>query len=167
MRRGIGICIPAGLLITLFILFYPFYTALTVTAVKKGQVILCARMAEGEEFMLSFIHSFNKRPVHDTLQVAGNHLIIVQSRYDTFGAGMPESSTESGRIETDREGWVIWKINRSVPEIALFVGSIADHTLTLKGKRIPLLSYVESGTSLLFKLGKVSLYNLWKGKCLR
>lgn len=148
-------------------LFYPYHTTLTVTAVKKRQVILCARMTEAEEFTLSFIHSFNRRPVHDTLRVEGDRLIIVQSRYDTFGAGMPESSTESGRIEVDREGWIIWKINRSVPEIRLFVGSIADHTITLKGRKIPLLAYVESGTSVLFKPGKASLYNLWQGRCLR
>jgi len=76
----------------LFYLFYPLYIVLAITATKQGRWFVRGN-GRGEEFVLSFIHSVNKRPVYDTLRIEGDHLLIVKSRYDSFGAGMPETST--------------------------------------------------------------------------
>lgn len=59
-----GVC-ALGILVVFF-LFYPLYPVLRITTVKMGKVLVCAKMDEGEEFILSFIHSVNKRPVYDT-----------------------------------------------------------------------------------------------------
>jgi len=54
---GMGVLL-AGIAIALFSVFYPRHLVLKITALNSGQVILCARMTPGEEFVLSFIHSF-------------------------------------------------------------------------------------------------------------
>jgi hypothetical protein len=148
------------------VLFYPCKIVLQLTAAKSGQVVYCAQMADGEEFLLSFIHSVNKRPVYDTLRVVGDHLLIVKSRYDSFGAGMPEASTEEGKLEVGGDGWLEWTVNREVPEVNLFVGWVAHHTLRLKGREILLTDLAEPGTSLSIKTRKVSYYRMWKSRCL-
>jgi len=142
-----------------FFLFYPLYPVLRVTSVKKADLLFCARMAEGEEFVLSFIHSVNKRPVFDTLRVEGDHVLIVKSRFDSFGAGMPEGS------QVGEDGWLEWIVNRPVPEVTLFVGWVANHSLRLKGREIPLADLAEPGTLLSLRVQKASRYGLWKGRC--
>ena len=155
----LGIVVGVLVIVAAFFLFYPLYPVLRVANVKKAELLFCARMAENEEFVLSFIHSVNKRPVFDTLRMEGNQLLIVKSRFDSFGAGMPEGS------QMGQDGWLEWVVNRPVPEVTLFVGWVANHSLRLKGREIPLTELAEPGTLLSLRVQKVSRYGLWKGRC--
>ena len=65
----LGIVVGVLVIVAAFFLFYPLYPVLRVANVKKAELLFCARMAENEEFVLSFIHSVNKRPVFDTLRI--------------------------------------------------------------------------------------------------
>ena len=58
---GIGVLLAAALAA---VCFYPQRLVLEIANANTGQVVLCADMAEGEEFVLSFVHSVNKRPVY-------------------------------------------------------------------------------------------------------
>lgn len=168
MFKRVGISVLSlGVLIALFFLFFPLFTVLKFTTTQEGKAVLCAEMVEGEEFILSFIHSVNRRPVYDTLRIEGNHLLIVKSRFDSFGAGMPETSTENGKLQFDKDGWLVWTANRPVPEVNLSVGRVANHSLSLKGREIKLADLVEPGTSLLIKTYKTSFFELWRGRCLQ
>jgi hypothetical protein len=122
-------------------------------------------MAEGEEFILSFIHSVNKRPVYDTIRVEGDHLLIVKSRFDSLSAGMPDASTEGMKLKFGKDGWLEWTVNRPVPEITFFLGWVANHSIHLKGRDIALTDLAEPGTLLSLRIQKSSFYELWKGKC--
>ncbi|MHC1727095.1 MAG: DUF1850 domain-containing protein [Syntrophobacteraceae bacterium] len=133
---------------------------------KKGGILLCATMSVGEEFTLSFMHSVNKRPVYDTLRAQGDHLVIVKSRYDAFGAGMPESSTEDGAFAVLPDGWLEWRVNRPVPEIIVRVGRVAEHTLWIKGRETRLADLAEPGNALVFRVHRLSILNALKGGCL-
>ena len=154
---------------TAFLVFvlYPQRLVLEIADAKTGRLALCADMAEGEEFFLSFVHSVNKRPVYDTLRAARDHLVIVGSRFDAFGAGMPETSTEQGTFRVGRDGWIEWTINRPMPEVVVRVGRVANHTLRLKGREIRLADLAEPGTPLAMRMENGSLYATWKGRCLR
>jgi hypothetical protein len=155
----LGIVVGVLVIVAAFFLFYPLYPVLRVANVKKAELLFCARMAENEEFVLFFVHSVNKRPVFDTLRIEGNQLLIVKSRFDSFGAGMPEGS------QMGQDGWLEWVVNRPVPEVTLFVGWVANHSLRLKGREIPLADLAEPGTLLSLRAGKASRYGLWKGRC--
>jgi hypothetical protein len=166
MRKRLGgIAAALSFAGILFFLFSPGNIVLKLTATKSGKVVFCAPVTDGEEFLLSFIHSVNKRPVYETLRVAGNRLWIVKSRYDSFGAGMPEASTQEGSLRVGSDGWLEWTVNREVPEINLFVGWVANHTLRLKGREMILANIVEPGTSLSIRAQKVSYFELWRGRC--
>jgi len=154
-------------MVAVFFCFYPFYSILQITTVKNGRILFCAKMAEGEEFTLSFIHSVNKRPVYDTIRVEGNHLLIVKSRFDSLGAGMPDASTEGMKLGFGKDGWLEWSVNRPVPEITFFVGWVAQHSLRLKGKDIAMTDLTESGTLLALRMEKASLYEIGKGRCVQ
>ncbi len=154
-------------IIVVFFLFYPVYPVLRITTVKTGKVLFYAKMAEGEEFILSFTHSVNKRPVYDTIRVKGDHLLIVKSRFDSLGAGMPEASTDGMKLQFDSDGWLEWIVDRPVPEVTFFVGWVANHSLRLKGRDIAIADLAEPGTLLSIRLQKTSCYELWRGRCIR
>lgn len=150
-----------------FFLFYPLLPTLKVSKARGGAELFCTPLGEGEEFVLSFIHSVNKRPVFDTIRREGDHLLIVKSRFDSFGAGMPEGSTDKGRLSVNPDGWLEWVVNQPMQEITFFVGWVADHNLRIKGRDIPMTQLVEPGTLLALRMGRSSLYDLWIGRCTR
>jgi hypothetical protein len=158
-------CVCAAALAAVF--FFPQRLVLEIVNVNSGQMVLCVDIADGEEFVLSFIHSVNKRPVYDTLRAARDHLIIVKSRFDAFGAGMPESSTEEGTLRVAEDGWLEWTTNRSVPEVVVRVGRVAEHTLHLKGRSVPLKDVAEPGSPLSMQIHQRSRYAVWKERCIR
>ena len=166
MRYWIGIGCLLAAAFSVFV-FYPQRLVLEIADANTGRLALCADMAEGEAFVLSFVHSVNKRPVYDTLRVAKDHLVIVGSRFDAFGAGMPETSTEQGTFRVGRDGWIEWTINRPMPEVVVRVGRVANHTLRLKGRETRLADLAEPGTPLAMRMQNGSLYTIWKGRCLR
>jgi hypothetical protein len=158
-------CVCAAALAAVF--FFPRHLVLEIVNVNSRQMVLCVDMADGEEFVLSFIHSVNKRPVYDTLRTARDHLVIVKSRFDAFGAGMPESSTEEGTLRVAEGGWLEWTTNRSVPEVVVRVGRVAEHTLHLKGRSVPLKDVAEPGSPLSMQIQQRSRYAVWKERCIR
>jgi hypothetical protein len=161
---GIGGILAAALAA---VCFFPQRLVLEVANDNTGKRVLCAEMADGEEFVLSFVHSVNKRPVFDTLRVARDHLVIVKSRFDAFGAGMPETSTEQGTFRVAEDGWLEWTINRPLPEVIVRVGRVANHTLRLKGREFRLADLAEPGTPLAMRVQTRSIYRVWKGRCVR
>jgi hypothetical protein len=147
-------------------LFWPFTFALELVDGRSGRAVFCARVTPGEEFGLSFVHSVNKRPVYDTLRVERDHLVIVRSRYDAFGAGMPETSTAEGRLTIAADGWMEWTVNRPVPEITVRVGWLAGHVLSIGGREIRLVELAEPGAPLTLRVRDLRMLDLFKGRCI-
>jgi len=145
---------------------WPLIPALELVDGRSGRVVFCARVQPGEEFVLSFVHSVNKRPVYDTLRAEADHLVIVRSRFDSFGAGMPEASTPEGTLTIAKDGWLEWTVNRAVPEIIVRVGWVADHTLHIKDREIRLADLAEPGQPLTMRVRELRLFDLLKGRCI-
>lgn len=122
---------------------------LEIVRASDGESLLCAAMQPGEEFDLRFVHSVNRRPVVDTLRIEPGRLVVVKSRYDAFGAGMPEGSTEEGRLAVLPDGRLEWTVERALPEIAVRVGRVAEHTLIVRGRRFRLADLAAPGTAVI------------------
>jgi hypothetical protein len=165
-RFGIPALLGLGVAIGVIILF-PRHIIFEVVPTDTGRPALCAKMQEGEELVLSFTHSVNRRPVYDTIRVVRDQIIVVKSRYDAFGAGMPEHSTAEGTFRVAEDGWIEWTINRPMLEVAVRVGRVANHTLHLKGREIPLASLAAPGTAVALRSRIYSEFDLWKARCLR
>jgi hypothetical protein len=164
-RRWIAGLVVAGIGVA-GILFWPFVSALEIVDGRLGSVAFCTRVQAGEEFFISFVHSVNRRPVYDTLRAEEDHLVIVKSRFDAFGAGMPEASTSEGTLAVAPDGWLEWTVNRPVPEVTVRVGRVAGHTLHLKDREIRLSELSEPGSALTFRVRKARWLDLMKGRCI-
>jgi hypothetical protein len=148
------------------LLLWPFIPVLEIVDSRVGRVAFCDRVQTGEEFVLSFVHSVNRRPVYDTLRVETGHLVIVKSRFDAFGAGMPDASTDEGKLIVASDGWLEWTVNRPVSEVTIRVGRVADHTLHFKSREIQLADLAEPGTALTMRIRKARMFDLIKGRCI-
>jgi hypothetical protein len=164
-RRWVACSVFVGAVVVGF-LFWPFTLALELVDGRSGRTVFCARVQPGEEFGLAFVHSVNKRPVYDTLRVERDHLVIVRSRYDSFGAGMPEASTAEGRLTIAADGWMEWTVNRPVPEITVRVGWVAGHVLSIGGREIRLVELAEPGAPLTIRVRDLRMLDLFKGRCI-
>jgi hypothetical protein len=166
-RRLIAGMIAASVGAMVGFLFWPLSPMLEIVDGRAGGVVFCARVASGEEFVLSFVHSVNRRPVYDTLRVEADHLVIVKSRFDSFGAGMPEASTQDGTLTVVEKGWLEWTVNRPTPEITVRVGREADHTVRFKGRDFRLSDLAEPGSALTLRVRKFRLLDIINNRCLQ
>jgi len=148
------------------LLLWPFLHALEIVDGRDGHIAFCAGVRPGEEFVLSYVHSVNKRPVYDTLRAEADHLVIVGSRFDSFGAGMPEASTQDGTLTLSKDSWLEWSVNRAVPDITVRVGWVAEHTLHVKGREIRLADLAEPGKPLTMRVRKIRMLDLIKSRCI-
>lgn len=158
--------IVAGVGGMVWFLLWPLFPVLEIVDGRGGRVVFCARVQPGQEFVLSFVHSVNRRPVYDTLRVEADHLVIVRSRFDTFGAGMPEASTQDGTLSVAEDGWLEWTVNRPTPEVTVRVGRVADHTVHYKGRDIRLSDLAEPGSALTLRVRKSRYLDLMKSRCI-
>lgn len=161
-------CVAAASILAAAIFpFVPVKAAVTVSNVQTRQPVVYLLLNAGEEFIIGFTHSVNKRPVYDYIQKSGQKdLLIVKSRYDAFGAGMPEAAPPGASLKTVDGMLELSNINLSRREIDLFVGTVANHTLTVKQRTLALADIVPPGTHLQFKVNRVSYFDIWKGRCL-
>ena len=165
-RRRIAALTAASVGAMVGFLFWPLFSVLQIVTSADGGVVFCARVRSGEEFVLSFVHSVNRRPVYDTLRVEDDHLVIVKSRFDSFGAGMPEASTQEGSLTVAEDGWLEWTVNRPTPEVTVRVGRVADHTLLCREKTVRLSDLAEPGSALTLRVRKSRWFNLIKDRCI-
>jgi len=154
----------ALILAVVLLVFWPWSRALRISDERTGRLLWCERMQIGETFVLAYIHSVNRRPVYDTLRVADDHLVIVGSRFDAFGAGMPEGSSQDGELSVAPDGWLIYRVERPVPDIVVRVGRVAEHTLHIKGVAIPLVRLAPPGTALRLSIYPTALIDVIKGR---
>ncbi len=152
---------------TAALILFPHHIVLEIVPTDTERVTLCAKMRAGEEVTLFFTHSVNRRPVYDTIRMARDHVVVVKSRYDAFGAGMPEHSTAEGTFRVAEDGWIEWTINRPMPEVVVRIGRVANHTLRVKGRDIALATLASPGTAVALRSRIYSEFSLWKGRCLR
>jgi hypothetical protein len=164
-RRLIAGLIAAGVGGMVGFLLWPLFPAFEIVDGRGGRVVFCAPVQPGEEFVLSFVHSVNRRPVYDTVRVEADHLVIAKSRFDAFGAGMPEASTQDGTLTVAKDGWLEWTVNRPTPEITVRVGRVADHTVHYKGRDIRLSDLAEPGSALTLRVRKLRCIDLMKSRC--
>jgi hypothetical protein len=146
----------------------PLCRVLQITAPKSGNVVFDVPVSNQEEFVITFIHSVNKRPVSDFIRVENDQLVAFKSRYDSFGAGMPETSIDGMELKMEKNGMLeLTNVNRRMDKFTVFVGTVAQHSLQIKGRNIPLASLASPGEPLEFKIAKASYLHIWKGRIMQ
>ncbi|MGM0836993.1 MAG: DUF1850 domain-containing protein [Bacillota bacterium] len=113
-----------------------------------------------ETFELGWIHSVEKEPWFETYERRDDGLLLVRTRFKTFGAGTPST----GEIIPSKDGFVHMKINQKMENLQLSVSENVKTTLYLEGRSIPLYTFVEDYETIEIQAIKLPLWQYLRGE---
>lgn len=109
-------------------------------------------------FVISYTHSVNKGRVHDYLFAEGYDLRVEKSVFVSYGAGIPEVQDAPDAVFTiTNDGYCISWNDRRMSSFDMAVGLVANHSLTVGGKEIPMQELFPPQTGIRFKVRRVPI----------
>jgi len=147
-------------LATIALSFHFRWSYLELTNDHSGAVLLRARICEGEEFAVSYIHSVNISPVKEFYQILQGRIVLTAMEFETFGAGMP-TTLEVGQTLTrlPEGGMRIDGFDRPISGLRYMVGRINEQVLHLRAEQIPLNTLAPAGQPIHFAFVYL---NIWQ-----
>lgn len=126
--------IPAIAVLALGVAGWAPFHALEVTgAGGAGQAVFLKRVAPGDTFSLSFVHSVEKSAVTDYFRIDGDYRIILyQTEFNSLNTGLPAVVSAGEIFERTEGGFRISGFARILPEIRLQVSAAWGGTLAMK-----------------------------------
>ncbi len=115
-------------------------TFLEIRAGEGGKLLKAIPVTRGERVTYSYVHSVMKTRVDEVLEVAaGDHLVVRETLYDMFGAGLP-SDVPDGIVSIDAATgkFRISQMSRDLPIMRVRVGFVAQQTLEVGAEMIRL-----------------------------
>lgn len=139
-------------------LLLPVFPAVCIEDAKSDLLLATFPAPESQAFHIAFKHSVNRTEVREYYVVHQGTLVLSRAEYSSFGAGMPEVPEKSGSVLESREGVLqLNDINQPMESFIYRVGTIANHTLVLDGRAVPLKSVAPPQSALRFTCRPVSL----------
>ena len=147
-----------AILIILSILLFPLFPHLVLS--HENDIVWYKPINIDEKFTIKYTHSVNKSPVEDSIKWNGNKLVICETLYQSYGAGIP-NEPENGQILTWTErGLLLSNINLERDFINLFVGTVADHYLIYRGQEYQLKKLAGEQALLNISVKRLSVFNM-------
>lgn len=154
-KVGIGILI----LVLLLFLLLPVIPALCVNDAVTGDMKAIFTPPQETEFFVEFTHSVNRTAVREYYLIRSGKIVLVRAEYSSFGAGMPEVPEVPGSTLSMEKGVLkLNHINTIMPELIYRVGTVAEHTLHIEKRVVPLKSIALPQTALRFQYRNISAY---------
>ena len=145
------------------IFFTPSKTVLAIYNRKNPSERIYSAQGYRDGFIISYTHSVNKGRVHDYYKCdkKTRELVLQSTHFVSYGAGIPEpEETPGAEFTVLGDDYTISNINRTVPELVMAVGVIADHTFAVDNadfEERALKDFFAPQTSLIFEIEKVSI----------
>jgi len=123
----IGIVLFAGGLIPV--------SVLEVKDRKSGEILFRKRAVEGDVFLFNYIHSVEKTPVEGTFLIERRNVLrIVETRFSSHGAGLPNVSGKTIR----KNGWFVVEGGERLEKFNFFFSPINRPVLRFKDRETAL-----------------------------
>lgn len=91
-----------------------------------------------KDFSIQFIHSVNNSPVIDYYTIDdNNNIIITQTTYYDFGAGVQTELNNNEKIKYGNNGeMTVTNINKIISPLVYIVGTVSHHTMNINNNSI-------------------------------
>ena len=147
--------------------FLPYSSYLVLEEVKNDKLVFLEPLPEGS-FAISYTHSVNKSKIVDSFRTDKAGRIILQgSRFLSFGAGVSGDLTENGTFSGSGDTLEFSNINRPLPEFRLFIGTEADHVLSVPSGEYRLSKLAPPQTSLRIACRRLSAFEAAAGEFMK
>jgi hypothetical protein len=145
MKKRYGFLILAGFLAAAAG-FIPFCALEVRESGEAGRVVFLKRVAPGDTFSISFIHSVEKSEVTDYFRIDDdNRIILYQTEFSSLNTGLPAVVSEEEVFSRTDRGFRLSNINRTLPEILLRVHEDYGGSLSVRGQDVFLPSLAGNG----------------------
>lgn len=106
---------------------------------RTGKILTSYPMEEGGEFSVRFIHSVNKSPVEDKYRIENGEIVVYETVYYNFGAGV-QTELEDGQTLTygDDGAMIVSGFNKPIADLSYNVSPVYDHVLWVNGEEVSL-----------------------------
>ena len=119
--------------------------SLRVESPERGKILLDLPVQPGDRFYIHYIHSSDKTPIQDIFEVGEKgEMILIEENYLWYGAGLECMNWEGASVTMENKKTRV-HLKRHFPYLHLRVGRIANHSLHLNGKTIPLREIARGG----------------------
>lgn len=119
--------------------------SLRVESLEKGKVLVDLPVRSGDRFSIHYIHSSDKTPIQDIFEVGEKgEMILIEENYFWYGAGLECMNWEGASVTMENKKTRV-HLKRHFTFLHLRVGRIANHSLHLNRKAIPLREIARGG----------------------
>ena len=140
----------------------PLVRALSISNRKNHSERIYSIKAVKEGFSVNYTHSVNKGRVHDYYRILkSGQLELYKTLFLSYGAGIPEPyETQGADFLVTEDGYIIENLNRTLPQLVMAVGVIAEHSVTVGETEFFLKDFFKPQTSLIFQVKRLSLLQI-------
>jgi len=125
-----------------------------------GRIVFLKKVAPGDTFTLSFVHSVEKSEVTDYFRIDDDHRIILyQTEFSSLNTGLPAVVSGGEVFERTDRGFRLSNLNRVLPEILLWVHRDYGGTLAM-GREVVSLPALAGNGLLRISTRRVSAWEL-------
>ncbi|MCQ4922633.1 DUF1850 domain-containing protein [Tissierella carlieri] len=129
---------------------------LITTDYKTNDYIKSWQIRNRESFTIEYTHSVQLTPVSETYIINGNDIILVESYFQSYGAGLP--STTPYEFEITDKGFRIYDINEVMENLIYGTGTErANHKLIINDNEYEFLEFTKPRISVEFNVKKIML----------
>jgi hypothetical protein len=140
-KQIVGIVVAIMVIVIATAIFHMNHTedCLILRNGKAGNILASYPMEEGGEFSVRFMHSVNKSPVEDRYRIENGEIMVYETVYYNFGAGV-QTELEDGQTLTYGEdgSMIVSGFNKVISDLAYNVSPVYDHILFVNGEEISL-----------------------------
>ena len=149
------------------ILFVPFKHVFSFeeTRTSNGQVVYIPLHKDELAFQFIYTHSIHLPDVVEYYEVTNDFFIrAIAMEYEDLAIGMPGYAEEGETLTIEDGKYRLTSATNSVPSVTMHIGNISSKQHFLyAGVEYDLKKVLKKGSSYLFRLKKISIFQWWKG----
>lgn len=146
------------LLISLIILLASFIPVKVLLAkdFRTNEYLDAWPITDGDSFSVLYTHSVQLCPVSETYIIRDENIILTETYFESFGAGLPSSTPY--KFEITSTGFRIYEINELMDKLVYRTGAVrANHVLELNNKEYAFLEFSKPRTGVEFLIKDLSI----------
>ncbi len=115
-------------------------SVLEIHAGENGPLVKVIPITLGDRMIYSYVHSIQKGPVEEILEMAPNgHLVVRETDYDMLGVGLPSDVLDGDFVfDNEHKQFRIINMSRDIPVMRVWVASTEPNRLQVEGEKFRL-----------------------------
>ena len=117
----------------------------------ESKTIFIADYQENLPVTISFMHSVQKTPVIEELELRNGEFVLLRTKYKSLGVGLPFDASD-GNFHRDGDFFIMDDMNRHFKNLELRTGKGTKLKITVNGREFELYKKFPPGTKIIVKM---------------